>query len=657
MSNFRAPAYPLITVDPYFSIWSFGDKLYGDRPRHWTGAANSMTGMLRYGDKCLRFMGRTVPHDRYYCAEPDPIPQTGVKCTPTKTEYTFENDDLILTVGFVTPLLIDEPLILSRPVSFITYDITHKGDTPLDTALYFDISAECCVNVPTQSVILYKDTHSLRMGNVEQAPLTKCGDDLRIDYGFLHLADENAYFGRAIRARENFARFGIDYPHPEWDVLHCDNAYSVLDYCPVMATVRRDSHGIITVAYDDGKSIEYFGRQLDAYYKSNGDSFHSMLEKTLGEAEEILEKCRRFDEESVARAKKVSDKYADMFPLFYRQSVGAHKLCYDEKGMLFISKECYSNGCAATVDVTYPSMPLFYAFNTDLLKGLLRPIFDFARSDGWDYDFAPHDAGRYPLVNGQHYGYEEALGKCAEHMQMPTEESGNMLICVYAICQKEGSNAYALANRDLLDRWAKYLAGYGFDPGNQLCTDDFGGHVNHNCNLSVKAIIALYCYGELFGEEGYRQMARDFAAKWEVEALEDDHYKMAFDGKDTWSLKYNLVWDKIWDFGLFSDAVYQRETAFYRTKMTKYGIPLDHRNRWAKLDWHMWAGVLGDEVFRDDIIHCAYNLFTETRQRVPLTDWYESDTGEQHIHGIGMAPCGFSNRTVVGGLAILMLKE
>lgn len=649
MENFKAPAVPLFVNDPYFSIWSFTDVLYEDSPRHWTGARNSMVGMVKYDNKVYRFLGKVSDCSGFYYCEPDIIPQKSVEIKPTQTKYIFENNEIALEINFISPLIADDLLLLSRPVSYITYKITPKKGTS-EGSVYFDVACEACVDDLSQYVKLEKSEIGIYCGTTEQNVLGKSGDDLRIDWGYLHLLEKDGYFGKALQCRDAFVR------SRDVELLSEGKEYRINEDNPVMAVVKQGNEGVIAVAYDDIKSIEYFKKQCDAYYKINGDTFFDVCKKALSDFDEIKAKCESFDKELITRAEKINKEYAKIISLAYRQTIAAHKLCFADDEMLFISKECYSNGCAATLDVTYPSMPLILVLNPELMKGMLQPIFDYAKKDEWCFDFAPHDVGRYPKANGQFYGLNEETGELSLSMQMPVEECGNALICTYAVCYAQNDFSYAESNRELLEKWGRYLAEYGFDPGEQLCTDDFGGHLNHNCNLSVKAIVGMYACGELFKNDEMKQKARAYAKLWCEKAKDGDKYRMAFDAEDTWSIKYNMVWDKIFGFGLFPKEVYDLETKFYESRMTKYGIPLDYRGDIGKPDWIMWAARMSDDKdFREKVIHSVFCMINETKQKVPLTDYYNVKNAEQVVWASYRSPAGFSNRSVVGGLGILLV--
>jgi len=135
-----------------------------------------------------------------------------------------------------------------------------------------------------------------------------------------------------------------------------------------------------------------------------------------------------------------------------------------------------------------------------------------------------------------------------------------------------------------LEQWANYLKSKGFDPENQLCTDDFAGHLAHNVNLSAKAIVALGAFGRMCQMHGdqekameFTALAKSFADRWITEARQGDHFRLAFDQADTWSQKYNLVWDRILGLNLFPAAVLSDEMNFYKRTQNKYGLPLDNR--------------------------------------------------------------------------------
>jgi hypothetical protein len=339
-------------------------------------------------------------------------------------------------------------------------------------------------------------------------------------------------------------------------------------------------------------------------------------------------------------------------PRRLRQAVAAHKLCKDPDGeLLFISKECFSNGCAATVDVSYPSAPLFLIYNPEFVKGMLRPIFKYASSPEWKFDFAPHDAGQYPKLNGQVYADNKL------EYQMPVEECGNILILVTAISIAEKNLSFAKQHWQLLAKWADYLLKTGMDPENQLCTDDFAGHLAHNCNLSIKAIMGIAGFSilcrmkdDLKNADHYDQEAKKMAKQWISMALKPDGtYRLAFDQENSFSMKYNLIWDKLWGTKIFDLKDFKKETESYLKLSNEYGMPLDNRADYTKSDWLVWCADLMDtKADFEKMISPLYKAYHVSPSRVPMTDWFLTSTSKM---------VGFQNRTVQGGLFIRLLDQ
>lgn len=661
-NELRAPAVPLVTVDPYFSIWSFADRLYDDFTRHWTGKRNSMTGVIEIDGERLMFAGKAEPDPERYFQEPRSMRQVSVNVSPLTSAYIFVEKGVELTVKFTTPLLPYDLDMLSRPVSYVSFSTRALDEKSHHISIYFDISAEACVNNSKQKVEVKRKSISDKIsamyaGTVEQNILNCSGDDVRIDWGYLYLATKvsdgcSTFIGTA-SDRCGYIRSGRIL-EKDYDNFPAE----VKEIQPVLASVtnlgevgREPESFYLCLAYDDIKSIEYFGEALEAYWRKNWSSFDHMLSSAFIEYDSIMKKCEAFDSELVNEALSAGGtKYADIISLSYRQAFAAHKLVSGKEGeLLYFSKECFSNGCIATVDVTYPSIPLFLLYNAELVKGMLRPIFKYAKTDAWKFNFAPHDAGCYPKANGQVYGDNI-------ESQMPVEECGNMLICSAAVCLIDGNGSFAEENWELISTWGSYLAEHGFDPENQLCTDDFAGHLAHNCNLSIKAAMGVASWSIMCGildkkadASRLMQTAKDMAALWEKNAEEKEHYRLAFDLEDTWSLKYNLIWDQLFGTKIFPEKIISKEINYYKTRQNKYGIPLDCRETYTKVDWLIWAASMSEskEEF-ESIISPVWRFANETLSRVPFSDWYDTLSAQQ---------MNFQHRSVVGGNFIRLLKE
>ncbi len=784
----KAPAYPLITHDPYFSIWSATDELTASATRHWTGADQSLTGFIKVDDKVYRFLGKEskaynvllpAAEDKAYTVKyTEKAPASGwqqvsfrengwksgqapfgdedktvktqwrsndlwvrreftllnnneddlylklshddnievylngteiytttgwvhkyiyipvknassilqkgknvlavhikntaggrhldfglvkeaktstsaaivdavqknVEVKATQTIYDFTCGAVDLKVSFASPLILNDLDLMARPVSYITFTATSKDRRHRNVEVLFSASSNLAVNTPAQEVVAKKykvnGLSGLKAGTISQEVLAKKGDDLRIDWGYMHIAVPDNNGAQQFIASSDAAAINVLNKLTKLPATSEQKGKQLQLSTILPININSASGAKLLLGYDDIWSIQYFGKNLRPWWnRNNNTTIEKQLQAANADYTATIAKCNAVDKTIYNDALNAGgESYAKLCEISYRQAIAAHKLVQSPQGdLLWLSKENFSNGCINTVDLTYPSAPLFLVYNPDLEKGMMNGIFYYSESGKWKKPFAAHDIGTYPIASGQVYGED-----------MPVEESGNMVILAAAIAKAEGNANYAKQHWETLSIWADYLAKEGFDPANQLCTDDFAGHLARNANLSLKAIMGIESYAmlaKMLGKqdvyEKYHNIAKGMVPRWMELAADGDHYTLAFEKKGTWSQKYNLVWDKVLKFNIFPNEVFEKEMKSYLPRQEKYGLPLDSRKTYTKSDWIVWTACLtGRESDFKALVEPVYKYALETPTRVPLGDWYETTDGKQ---------VGFQARSVIGG--------
>jgi hypothetical protein len=533
---FRAPAYPLVTIDPYTSAWSTSDQLFDSPVKHWTGKNHSLIGAVRVDGQTYRFLGKeetplqpVLPNAKYeawegrfvikepakgwekpgfndaswkngkagfgtpntfetttswetkeiwvrrefnlpaneindlylnyshdddfelylngtqivntgnrarsnvtlkldksllnaggkniiaaHCLdrgglayvdfgifkESDQKPtftqtaiQKSVKITATQTKYDFTCGPVDLHLEFVSPLLMDDLDLLSRPVNYVSYEVVANDGQSHDVEVYFDATPEWAVNELNQEVEVTDGKMGgvsfAKAGTTEQPILQKKGDNVRIDWGYFYLASAESNntavaVGDFSAVKESFVKGEKINSASDKITAVMSNTMPVLAYTDNLEKVSSTPEtGFVMLAYDDLESIQYFGDNLKAWWTKDGQvTFDKALIAAATDYKKIMAQCDDFDSKIYREALQAGgENYARLCLLAYRQSIAAHKLVKDTQGnTLFLSKENFSNGSIGTVDVTYPSAPLFLKYNPELLKGMLNPNLYYTES-------------------------------------------------------------------------------------------------------------------------------------------------------------------------------------------------------------------------------------------------------------------------------------
>ncbi len=596
---FRAPAVPLLVQTPYLNVWLRGDRLTDDWPRLGNGYVKGMAGLCRIDGKPYRFLG--LPGS--------PLPamkQESLRVLPTRTVAEFLQDDVRLSLEFLSPCDPRDLDAISLPVVFVRAEVSAAA--PRKVQVYLDLTAEWAVG-PSERRITWDGLFRIHPSQ----PRVLSETHGTPDWGEIHwtaLDPAAAHNGPERLVRQAFADGGLVDPDTRYPRAANDD-WPVFAYSWDLGTVERPAVRRALVAHVRAPAVGFLGAPCAPYWTRRYRDAAALVEGAAAEAESLRARAIALDAEVLARARAAGgDALAALAALTFRATLASSELVAAGERVYAFTREAGGAGPIQNVETLASGAPLLLAFNPALLALQLEPLLEAARAPTWTERFAPRDLGIYPAALGPALPQDRRV-----------ESTATLVLLAHAA--GESDPAFRARWRGLLRAWAEVLRDAGLHPDPQGSADDPPGAHPVNANLSLKSIVALALFSDLRPEAARR---RD---RWLVEADAADHLARAFGAGAGWSLKYNLFWDRLLGTRLVAQETIDRELAFYRSKANRFGTPLDERKATARGDALLLVAAVAPRADREAIAGEILRLAAEMEERVPLPEAWETDTGRR----------------------------
>ncbi|GKZ93739.1 hypothetical protein CBS147343_2528 [Aspergillus niger] len=625
------PAYPLAVRSPYLSSWLPGNQassLPSSSPQFWFGNNLTWSVIARVDGQAYSLFGVSKKLEGIEAA------------TVRDGNFTSTHSTFLLTAGsknftldFFSPVSPTNYLRQSLPFSYLTISV--NGVSSNDSVqIYSDIDSSW-TGQPKNATWAFSETNStsvFQLSPVEEALFSQNAQEQA-------LWGETVYATRATNGsvlssasgplsamRSQFVANGsLSNSYANW------TSDGVVAFAHELGSSAKNSSITFAIGHVREQTIDYLGSTQTGYYRADYPNTASAVSHFLDDYLDALNESITMDK-FIQKSGESSygTNYSDILALSLRQIYGGMELTIpndtlDTNDTMAFIKEISSDGNINTVDVIYASFPVFYVLNSDHIRLLLKPVFEYMAKTNYTYDFAVHDIGM---------DYPNATGHSPKGEFMPVEESGNILIMTYAYESATNRTNITSTYSPLLQKYAQYLNTYGKYPDAQLSLNDALGKIANQTNLAMKAASGLASYGHLTSQQNYTDAGKSIADALYNGRLGTDPNGTYFTiqyGSDSWFLAYNHYADVLFSLDLFPDEAYNATTAFYPTVRKPAGVALDANLDWGQTNWQGFVAATVTDEARDMFISDIHAYIANGLNDVPFSDRYwvnDSTTGE-----------------------------
>lgn len=612
-----------------------------------------------------------------------PVTQEAFTYTATRSIFTMSTPEGVsFNVTFLSPIYPNDYKRHSQTATYLDVSVWANDGNTHEVEVYSDISAEWISTDPTaiaQWDFALSDDGKVLTHNVYRQTQLLFTEDTASNGAVANWgnwlwstgsSDTASYqSGADSDVRGQFTDNGSLIDQGDTEFRAINDRWPVFAFAHSLGQVNSTaSSALFTIGLYQEQAIQFEGKNgivsLPGYWtnfwNSANEAAAAFYEDYSYAADAMTTADARIRGDAVAAA---GDDYAAIVELSYRQAYGGVQLAGTEDNYYVFLKEISSDGNVGTVDVIYPAFPVFLYDNPDFIKGMLDPLFENQESGDYPLKYAEHDIGAsYPNATGHNDGNDE---------HMAVEEPGNMLIMTLAYVQATNNTDYLAQHYDILKQWNNYLVEAALIPAappNDLSTDDFAGNASNQTDLALKGIIGIAAMAEIAqltnnteDAKNFTSVAKDYITQWQTLGINKDasppHTTFSYNDPDSHGLLYNLYADKLLGLNLVPQSVYDMQSEFYQTVGGTYGVALDTRWNFTKLDWQLWCAAIASKDTQDFFHSRIVKWINETPANAPLTDLYEVEGGnfasETNSEGVTKGAT-FAYRPVVGGVFALL---
>ncbi|KAJ3568844.1 hypothetical protein NP233_g5444 [Leucocoprinus birnbaumii] len=649
----RIPFLPLAVKTPYLNTWLHNSDFApdDDRAQFFTDDRKlGWTGFIRVDDQNFQWIGTPYKSNKTLTS--------GLTLTPTKTIFRFEAGPIQFNVTFFTPIEPSDYALQSVPFSYLYIDGFSVGDSLSHTVqVYSDISAEWVSRddnavvewdtVETDSAVYHHATR--REKNVMQDD-NNFSDDSVVYYVTLKRSGSTWRTGSTAVCRSKFIENGTLDNNRDTDFRPVNSrgwpGFAHATDLGTISSISQPDPVVWAVGLVRSPLLRYTGPARDqvGFYASKFQTDESMIMSFIEGFDGALNRSMAFDNTIASPAGTVSSEYADILSIVTRQLFASLDITVskpqagniDPSEVRIFMRDMGDSLRTNPVDVLYGAYPAFLFFNPTILRDLLKPLLEQQR----DSQYPSPDLGNtYPMIGGN----------SSDDHTIAIENTGSMLIMIYAHALKSGDGSLISAYYSTIQRWADHLASTAFNFSADTITTD-GTSGSKSTNLALKTIWGIYSAAKIGQAAGssnstYLDLATTLLENWTQSALTDSHIKLNFNESDSWGVIYNLFPDFLFNAKMITNEILTRQANFY-SGQSGLQPALGFQSAQANIIFPHWnllaAATIPDNLthIRDQLIGSIHERAFDGTQEFSLPMRYDVASGNAAAGGSASAIFG-----------------